>query len=133
VTEKCFIYGNEDISDPLAARATVPAGVANKEALFATLATQLDFPDYFGRSWDALEECLHDLSWLPPGTVVVTHAEVPLIGDVKNATIYVSILHGVVRRETGPANRPLVVVFPVSSRAQIEWLLRLRRAQDVQR
>lgn len=34
-------------------------------ALFDALAEVLDFPDWFGRNWDALADCLGDLSWLP--------------------------------------------------------------------
>lgn len=34
-----------------------------KEAMLAALARSLAFPEWFGGNWDALEDCLTDLSW----------------------------------------------------------------------
>lgn len=39
------------------------AGAADKAALLARLAEALAFPEWFGANWDALEDCLADLSW----------------------------------------------------------------------
>ena len=39
------------------------AGVADKDALLRQIAAALAFPDWFGGNWDALEDCLTDLSW----------------------------------------------------------------------
>jgi hypothetical protein len=38
-------------------------GVTGKEALLDRISSALRFPDYFGGNWDALEDCLSDLSW----------------------------------------------------------------------
>jgi hypothetical protein len=40
------------------------AGVLEKKELLARLARGLHFPAWFGGNWDALEDCLTDLSWL---------------------------------------------------------------------
>jgi RNAse (barnase) inhibitor barstar len=41
------------------------AGCTDKATLLARFATALRFPDWFGHNWDALSDCLTDLSWLP--------------------------------------------------------------------
>lgn len=40
-------------------------GLEDKEALLARIGEALGFPDWFGGNWDALEDCLGDLSWRP--------------------------------------------------------------------
>lgn len=37
--------------------------LADKQSLLAGIGQVLEFPDYFGANWDALEECLGDMSW----------------------------------------------------------------------
>jgi len=46
--------------------------VDEKEALLNNIAAALEFPDWFGANWDALEDCLSDLSWREaPGHVLL--------------------------------------------------------------
>jgi hypothetical protein len=42
-------------------------GVSEKEALMQHIARALEFPRWFGGTWDALEDCLSDLSWSKAG------------------------------------------------------------------
>lgn len=40
-------------------------GIDDDRELLDALAVGFSFPDYFGHNWDALEESLRDLDWLP--------------------------------------------------------------------
>lgn len=62
--------------------------------LFAEFARALDFPDYFGHNWDALEECLADFEWLhAKGYILVIHdAEAVLPEDEEEYETLLEIL-----------------------------------------
>ena len=36
----------------------------NKDKLFNVFSKQLEFPDYFGKNWDAFNDCIFDLRWI---------------------------------------------------------------------
>ena len=40
------------------------SAINDKSDLMAALSKGLEFPDYFGNNWDALDECLRDLAWI---------------------------------------------------------------------
>jgi RNAse (barnase) inhibitor barstar len=62
--------------------------------LFAEFARALEFPDYFGHNWDALEECLADLEWLPAKgyILLITDAEGVLPDDEEEYETLLEIL-----------------------------------------
>jgi RNAse (barnase) inhibitor barstar len=73
----------------------VPRGVRSKEKLLRLLSQALRFPNYFGGNWDALEECLHDLHWLPEKiNIAIVHEQWPF-GEGENRQIYGDILQAV--------------------------------------
>ena len=39
--------------------------VTTKEEFLTEVAQALKFPGYYGRNWDAFDECIRDLEWLP--------------------------------------------------------------------
>ena len=44
---------------------------ATRSGFFQAIACALDFPDYFGRNWDAVYDCLTDFNWLPAAGYVL--------------------------------------------------------------
>lgn len=57
-------------------------GAADKDMLIARVAAALQFPSWFGGNWDALEDCLCDLSWMNAAGYVLLFEgakEVPLV------------------------------------------------------
>jgi RNAse (barnase) inhibitor barstar len=44
---------------------------STRAGFFQELARAMHFPDYFGRNWDAVYDCLTDLNWLPAAGYVL--------------------------------------------------------------
>jgi RNAse (barnase) inhibitor barstar len=122
-----FQFDHSPLESSPALVAELPAGIKTKEALLDELYRRLSFPDYFGFNWDALVDCIRDLSWLPPGPVVLMHRDLPLAGDVGSQKTYLSILRDTVEKRGevpgGMRFRDLVVVFPPDTKEQVARLL----------
>ena len=67
------------------------AKVRGKDALMERVARSLAFPSWFGGNWDALEDCLTDLSWsTASGHVLLIEDANELSGDERG--IFIEIL-----------------------------------------
>jgi len=78
-----------------------------KEALLGRVAGALKFPGWFGRNWDALEDCLGDLSWSDAeGHVLII--ENPKAGD--ELGIFIDVLRSSAEHWAG-RGRPFFAVF----------------------
>ena len=80
-----------------------------KRALLDELGRALAFPAHFGRNWDALEDCLTDLGWLPARGywLVVTAADRLLVRDPEGYATFLAVLEDVGRAwGTGGTGHP---------------------------
>ncbi len=85
-------------------------GVATKDVLFDRLARALAFPDWFGRNWDALEDCLADLSWTGTGGHVLCFEGHGALGN-DDREVLLDVLHAVAE-SWADRDRPFFAVFP---------------------
>lgn len=89
-----FKYKNNIVSD-VDIDSTFVVLISNpnesKEDLLNELKDKLLFPDYFGGNWDALYDCLCDLSWISKPSISLRHRHLPQLDD-DNMKIYLNIL-----------------------------------------
>jgi hypothetical protein len=94
--------------------APIPAGIDSKTALFRALVPALALPDHFGANWDALDECLRDLSWIGKKTVALVHEDLPALPKRELAT-YLAILSDAVNDWKEGEEHALLVHFPAAA------------------
>ena len=104
-----------------------------KRALLAEMARVLAFPAHFGGTWDALEDCLTDLEWLPGAgyRLIVLAADQLLAREPASYSTLVALLEDVGRvwgtQATGHPDRArvafhTVLVVPAHRRhARADW------------
>ena len=77
------------------------------DELLSEFAFRFQFPAYFGRNWDALTDCLTDLSWLPglAYVVVIDQARYLLDSEATNTTgLFLHVMEEVSERWAAPIN-----------------------------
>ncbi|MFE1307851.1 barstar family protein [Streptomyces sp. NPDC058755] len=64
--------------------------MADSDGVFSQFYEHLQLPDYFGWNWDALRDCLQDLSWIPANHFLLTidDAEIALSSSPEERTIF---------------------------------------------
>ena len=72
-------------------------GCTDKAQVLQRFAGALDFPDWFGGNWDALADCLDDLSWRPADGYVLwlEHAQAWRDADEAGFATLVELADGV--------------------------------------
>jgi hypothetical protein len=117
-----FVDSVDQLCGPDVYLADLPPALRTKEQLLDALSAALRFPSYFGRNWDALDECIQDLGWIAEKKVVLHHSGVPLRDDIPNLRIYLDILSLADRHwQTDPLHG-FVVAFGRASEAKVRKL-----------
>ena len=64
-------------------------------ALHNEVAAALQFPGYYGENWDAMDECITDLAWMPAQWYLfhVNGIELVLPNDEDNFRIFLKVLY----------------------------------------
>lgn len=116
-----FVKSPADFQDAGAIIARIPRGIRSKEKLLTILADKLRLPGYFGGNWDALEDCLRDLTWLPAGRpVLLVHEDLPFGAGGENRGIYMAILREAAQHWAARSERTFRIVIPESLRAGMQ-------------
>jgi len=66
--------------------------VNTKYDIFNIFSETLNFPDYFGDNWDALEECINDLEWLKSKNMVILISNITHIKAKEFLKTFIDIL-----------------------------------------
>jgi hypothetical protein len=91
---------NHELVSTHAVRLVRGSKMRSVSRLYDEFAAAFQFPEYFGENWDAFDDCLADLSWLPASgyVLLVSRAiEVLTEGPPSQFAIFVDILISVCR------------------------------------
>jgi hypothetical protein len=115
------------VDDPAAFRdaaalvVRIPTKARGKEKVLGILSERLRFPRYFGQNWDALEECLGDLSWLGETMrVTIVHEGLPFSPAGDQLATYLAVLRdSATARNSAETGPKLEIVFAEKQRATV--------------
>lgn len=116
-----FVEHQCDYRDPTALVVHVPAKARGKEKVLGVLARGLRFPSYFGWNWDALDECLRDLSWLGEvKKIAIVHDGRPFSPRAEMFALYCDLLaEAVAAQRSAVEPRELKIVFSSDLRSAV--------------
>jgi RNAse (barnase) inhibitor barstar len=96
--------------------------VHGKKCLLKDFYEKLRFPEYFGFNWDALYDCLCDLSWLNEKKIVLLYESLPSLDD-ESLHSFLDVVNASIIDWKEDDVHSLEVVFPLSLKNKIEEIL----------
>jgi RNAse (barnase) inhibitor barstar len=99
----------------------ISAQLRTKRAVLGAFRKQLEFPDYFGWNWDALNDVLQGRE--RAGRAILIHDGIPFTSaSTRSRRIYLEILAGLTNGNRADCD-PWTIVFPENCREEIGRLL----------
>lgn len=94
------------------------AGCRDKREVLGRFAQALRFPEWFGNNWDALADCLGDLSWWEADgyLLLLDHAGAWRSADAADFATLVDILNNAAR-QWAEQGQPFWALIPMSAEA----------------
>lgn len=111
--------------------ACIHSGIRTRDGLFKALRCELRLPSYFGCNWDALSDCLRDLSWINQHRVVLVHAELPQLSE-DELSMYLDVLAECVDDwgSSDDIDHQFVVVFPEAASSAVSAIFEQRQLDE---
>jgi len=76
--------------------ASIRSTVKDKNELLSEISKTLLFPNYFGCNWDALNDCLCDLTWINEKKILIVFESISQL-DSKTQEVLLEILNQIVQ------------------------------------
>ncbi|MFJ7219411.1 barstar family protein [Amycolatopsis sp. NPDC098790] len=107
-SEKLAIVDALPPSGLLAAARVSGTKAVDADGVFDQISTDFKFPTWFGWNWNALSDCLRDLSWLPADRylVIVENVSHLLAEDASYRKDFFQILDRAAKHWENPLNKP---------------------------
>lgn len=101
----------------------LPEKIQSKGQLLSFFCDELKFPNYFGENFDALYDCLVDLSWIKDNKIYIIHNEIPLHNSEIESSKYIKLIFDVVMFWRNNEQHKVNVLFPEKCKNKIDQFL----------
>src|SRR5262249_8237296 len=100
-------------------------------ALFDEMAAALQFPSYFGENWNALDECLNDLEWLPGDAYLLAFGHANEVLALESSAEFQALLQVLARacEEWRKRNKAFLTIFECEEAKEHGFAEKLKAAK----
>lgn len=101
----------------------IPTNVRSDHDLFSLFSKELNFPDYFGDNWDALFDCLKDLSFVKEKNITIINNDIPFKNSIYDRKTYIELLVDLINHWKEHYQHKIFIYFPEDCRKFVEEII----------